>query len=67
MVVKGGNYGWPYVAGYQDDKGYAYANFSAAKGGCKGDEDQYQNGLKVAENIPVKRKVSGPLKRLWRH
>ncbi len=55
VVVKGGNYGWPYVAGYQDDKGYAYANFSAAKGGCKGDEDQYQNGLKVAENIPVKK------------
>jgi PQQ-dependent dehydrogenase (s-GDH family) len=25
------NYGWPYVAGYQDDQGYVYANWSAAE------------------------------------
>jgi PQQ-dependent dehydrogenase (s-GDH family) len=26
----GRNYGWPYVAGYRDDKAYVYANWSAA-------------------------------------
>jgi len=26
----GGNYGWPNVAGYQDDKAYQYANWSGA-------------------------------------
>lgn len=55
LVVKGGNYGWPYVAGRKDDSGYAYADYSARKGGCKGDEDQYQNGLEVAEGVPVQK------------
>ncbi|MBT1881913.1 glucose/sorbosone family PQQ-dependent dehydrogenase [Enterobacter mori] len=31
ILVPGGNYGWPHVAGYSDDQGYAYANYSAAK------------------------------------
>src|SRR5699024_8178846 len=26
----GRNYGWPRVAGYKDDKGYVYANWSAS-------------------------------------
>lgn len=26
----GGNYGWPYVSGYKDDKAYQYVNWSAA-------------------------------------
>lgn len=29
-IEAGGNYGWPYVAGYQDDEGYVYGNWSAA-------------------------------------
>ncbi|HGY9625356.1 TPA: glucose/sorbosone family PQQ-dependent dehydrogenase [Pseudomonas putida] len=57
LIVKGGNYGWPYVAGFKDGQGYAYANYSAAKGGCKGNEDQYQNGLKVPEGIPVQQET----------
>jgi len=32
LIRAGGNYGWPYVAGYQDDQSYAYANWSASKG-----------------------------------
>jgi PQQ-dependent dehydrogenase (s-GDH family) len=32
VIRAGGNYGWPYVAGYQDDQSYAYANWSASKG-----------------------------------
>lgn len=29
-IEKGGNYGWPNVAGFKDDSGYVYANWSAA-------------------------------------
>ena len=31
LIRAGRNYGWPNVAGYQDDSGYAYANWSASK------------------------------------
>ena len=30
LIAPGGNYGWPYVAGYSDDRVYVYANWSAA-------------------------------------
>jgi PQQ-dependent dehydrogenase (s-GDH family) len=30
LVVPGGNYGWPLIAGYQDDQSYVYANWSAS-------------------------------------
>ena len=30
LVEPGKNYGWPQVAGYRDDKGYVYANWSAS-------------------------------------
>jgi PQQ-dependent dehydrogenase (s-GDH family) len=29
-IEPGGNYGWPHVAGYQDDQAYVYGNWSAA-------------------------------------
>lgn len=29
-IVAGGNYGWPLIAGYQDDQYYVYANWSAS-------------------------------------
>ena len=32
LIRAGGNYGWPYVAGYRDDQSYAFANWSASKG-----------------------------------
>jgi PQQ-dependent dehydrogenase (s-GDH family) len=31
-IRPGGNYGWPYVAGYRDDQAYVYANWSASEG-----------------------------------
>jgi PQQ-dependent dehydrogenase (s-GDH family) len=31
LIVAGGNYGWPYVAGYRDDRGYTYANWSQSR------------------------------------
>lgn len=30
VLTPGGNYGWPHVAGYRDDKAYTYANWSAS-------------------------------------
>jgi PQQ-dependent dehydrogenase (s-GDH family) len=30
LVLAGRNYGWPFIAGYQDDQSYVYANWSAA-------------------------------------
>jgi len=30
----GGNYGWPYIAGYQDDQAYRYVNWSSAGEQC---------------------------------
>ena len=31
LIEGGRNYGWPHVAGYRDDRGYAYGNWSASK------------------------------------
>src|SRR5690606_34031034 len=30
VIVAGGNYGWPHVAGFADDSHYTYGNWSAA-------------------------------------
>ena len=32
VIVAGGNYGWPYIAGYRDDRGYVFANWSQSSG-----------------------------------
>jgi PQQ-dependent dehydrogenase (s-GDH family) len=32
LIQGGRNYGWPHIAGYQDDQAYAYANWSQSKG-----------------------------------
>ena len=31
LLVAGGNYGWPFVAGYRDNRGYVYSNWSQSK------------------------------------
>lgn len=31
ILEAGGNYGWPHVAGFQDDQAYMYANYSKAE------------------------------------
>lgn len=53
VIVKGGNYGWPYVAGYQDDSGYAFADYSKYKGDQSALKDLGQNGLRVVPGVPV--------------
>lgn len=30
LITAGGNYGWPLIAGYKDDRSYAYSNWSAS-------------------------------------
>lgn len=30
LIKPGANYGWPYIAGYRDDRAYVYADWSAA-------------------------------------
>lgn len=35
ILVAGGNYGWPHVAGYRDDKAYQYARWSDATTPCE--------------------------------
>jgi PQQ-dependent dehydrogenase (s-GDH family) len=32
LIVAGGNYGWPHVAGFRDDHGYVYTNWSQPAG-----------------------------------
>lgn len=34
VLVRGGNYGWPHIAGFKDDKAYVYANWSASSTPC---------------------------------
>jgi PQQ-dependent dehydrogenase (s-GDH family) len=34
LLQAGKNYGWPHVAGYNDDRSYAYANWSASSTPC---------------------------------
>jgi PQQ-dependent dehydrogenase (s-GDH family) len=32
LLVAGSNYGWPHVAGYRDNRGYVFSNWSESKG-----------------------------------
>ena len=32
LLIAGSNYGWPYVAGYRDNRGYVFSNWSQSKG-----------------------------------
>ncbi|MDR2300540.1 MAG: PQQ-dependent sugar dehydrogenase [Deltaproteobacteria bacterium] len=41
ILVKGGNYGWPLIAGYPDDQAYGYINWSAVAGCDKIDASVY--------------------------
>lgn len=46
----GGNYGWPYVSGYIDDKAYQYLNWSAA-GNCE--KLNFNNVAAPPPTVPV--------------
>jgi PQQ-dependent dehydrogenase (s-GDH family) len=45
----GGNYGWPYVAGYNDEQAYQYVNWSAANCG----DMEFNNVAPPPPGVPV--------------
>ena len=45
----GGNYGWPYVSGYNDNKAYQYYNWSAAEN-C---QDPFNDIAFAPPGVPV--------------
>ncbi|HAT6803333.1 TPA: dehydrogenase [Citrobacter freundii] len=49
ILEAGGNYGWPHVAGFQDDQAYVYANYSEAKqcSSLKWDPNHIPEGVPV--------------------
>jgi PQQ-dependent dehydrogenase (s-GDH family) len=49
ILRAGGNYGWPRIAGYQDDAAYVYGNWSARAGGC--DPADY-NAFVIPDDVP---------------
>lgn len=49
ILVGGGNYGWPRIAGYQDDSAYVYGNWSARAGGC--DPEDY-DAFVIPDDVP---------------
>jgi len=48
ILISGGNYGWPYVAGFKDDQAYAYINWSAVEG-C----DKVAGDVYLPDNVPA--------------
>jgi PQQ-dependent dehydrogenase (s-GDH family) len=55
ILRKGGNYGWPHVAGYRDDKAYTYNNWSAsAPTPCA---DLTYSDLEVPPSVPKQKET----------
>ena len=49
ILTSGGNYGWPHVAGFQDDKAYQYARWAEATTPCA---DLQFNDLAIDPSVP---------------
>lgn len=49
ILQPGGNYGWPHIAGYQDDMAYVYANWSEAPEGVEYSDYVIPEGVPVQE------------------
>lgn len=69
LLVSGGNYGWPHVAGFQDDEAYVYANYSAAKdcANVKWDANVIPEGVPVQKESEWQTPANfvQPLKTFW--
>ncbi len=55
ILVAGGNYGWPHVAGFQDDKAYQYARWADATTPCA---HLTFSDLKIDPSVPVEDETS---------
>ena len=51
LLQAGGNYGWPYVSGYKDNKAYQYYNWSAAEN-CE--QLKFNDIAPAPPGVPVK-------------
>ncbi len=49
ILTKGGNYGWPHVAGFQDDKAYVYARWGESSTPCS--QLKY-NDMAIPASVP---------------
>jgi glucose/arabinose dehydrogenase len=58
LVQAGKNYGWPHVAGYRDDRAYAYPNWSASSVPCASLKFDF---LVVPSSVPRQKESS------WSH
>jgi PQQ-dependent dehydrogenase (s-GDH family) len=55
ILMSGGNYGWPHVAGYRDNKAYQYARWKDATTPC---EQLQFSDLKIDPSVPVEDETS---------
>ncbi|MGV8855225.1 MAG: glucose/sorbosone family PQQ-dependent dehydrogenase [Devosia sp.] len=60
ILVAGGNYGWPHVAGFRDNKAYQYARWKDATTPC---EQLQFSDLTIDPSVPVEDETSwtGPM------
>ncbi|MEO5807455.1 glucose/sorbosone family PQQ-dependent dehydrogenase [Devosia sp.] len=55
ILVPGGNYGWPHVAGFRDDRAYQYARWKDAMTPC---EQLQFSDITVDPSVPVENETS---------
>lgn len=55
ILVPGGNYGWPHVAGFRDDNAYVYARWKDATTPC---EQLQFSDLKIDPSVPTEKETS---------
>jgi PQQ-dependent dehydrogenase (s-GDH family) len=66
-LVSGGNYGWPLIAGYQDDQAYAYIDWSKVKGCDKIKPEVYlpEDQPKVKETSHDRKNYKEPVRTFY--
>jgi PQQ-dependent dehydrogenase (s-GDH family) len=55
LITAGGNYGWPHIAGYRDDRGYVYSDWSHSKGVPCASLKFDETGTTVPPSVPRQR------------
>lgn len=61
IIQPGGNYGWPLVAGYIDDMGYSYINWSEAPEGVERATTPPPEGVPVTQESEFEGEMVDPL------